>query len=872
MFPRSTIVSCFLLLLFSSLRAEEGVEVLRCAFDGATHFTGEGKKDELPANCANNYEWGKKDIDLLIDRDGTGNPAQLAQIRSISSGEFQYFVKGFSVWRTKYYRVSFRMRAENFQGSVSAQVRKIPGPWTVYVKGITFFPTDEWQTYTFSGKSNGDADADFGVMLGTGGVGNLWIDDVVVEEFLTDPDAARADRKPVSGNLIPRSSFEGESDYFWCSTYYPKENIPDGFMEDPQIYRAEGGKFGTYCLALPTMENPGTVSLRSYQFPVCPGGTYAFSFWGRNDTPDAEITADIYASGTNKRIVGRRFSLSAVWERHEQTVTIPEGVTDVYLSLSGKDGWGTHYLDGFSFRLASDKPGGEYEPAYPYELCVSTSQKRGNLFAWGEEIPLTLYCGSAAEVSENANIRATLRVTGYPDKVLQESPVELPVNAPLSVTLNPGRNGLLRIELIPNDAMLAYPQEIVAAVLPEPRPTGEDSFFGGHITINPYFINYAKRIGLKWIRLHDAGVLAKWSVSQPEKGEYRWHDRQVDELKENGLFILGLPDDSKVPAWASGENATPGNVINLDAFREHCKALAAHYAGKIDHWEIWNEPWMKYFFHGTPEQFRAVCIAGATGIHEGNPNAKTLGICPEIGGRDFVEKVGEEVWKPLDILSFHMYFQNITGNGKYSFADELGALKKTIGPDAPAQAWNSEGTLGDAGSNSFYRFLNVDPKLNEMAVAFSGRMWMESAKSGIAKTFIYTLHQSDTFMYYGGLKMLVGFDRSVTPAAASMAVCAWCIDGLTVTPCAEVTGAKQAFFQGADRQVWSVYDDPSAPGLLRLDLKKLPEGCRVLDVMGNDPRADGAEDIPVGIDPVYILVAPTEENFADRCAGALRTE
>ncbi len=878
MFRKCAVVALSLLIGLSAVVSfsseapkDKSAEIFRCEFNGPYQRSGENGKDTFPENCSNNYAWGKKDITLKIFSDESGNDTQVADIHSISSGAFQFFVQGFSVWRTNYYRVSFRMKAENFGGNVSAVIRKIQYPWTEYVKGITFFPTTEWKTYSFSGISSGDADSDFGVMISTGSTGRLWFDDVIVERFKTDPDAEKIIRKPVSGNLFPRSSFEGESDYFWCSTTYPKKNKPDGFMEDPQIYRTEDGKFGTHCLAFPSAENPSDVCMRSYQVPVCPGESYRFSFWAKNPNPNAQLRAGIIGSGINKTIASKSFETSPLWQRYELPVKIPEHITDAYVSMSSKEQQGTFLLDGFSFRLASDKVTGEYEPARPYELCVSTPQVRGNLFRWGEKIPLILSCYPASNATANEPLHAKLRVTGYPDSLLHESDVELECNMSIKTELDSAYNGILRIELVPKDSSKAAPSEIIAALLPEPRCVGENSFFGSHITINPYFMNYAKQIGIKWIRLHDAGILAKWSVSEPVQNEFCWYDRQVDALKQHGFFILGLPDDSGLPKWAVDENSTNAVIAKADAFRKHCKALASHYAGKIDHWEVWNEPYMNYFFKGTPEQFRAIGLAGSQGIHEGNPNAMTLGICSEIGGLDFVEKVGPAIWNDLNAISFHMYFSNITGNGKFTFADELNSLRATIGANAPAQAWNTEGTLGSAGKNSFYSFLGVDPKLNDMAVAFSSRMWLESAKSGIAKTFIYTMHQSDTFMYYGGLKMLIGFDRSITPAAAAMAVCAWCIDGLTITPCPEIDGLRQAYFTGEDRNVWVAYGDPSEESEHTLNIAALPHEYQVLDVMGNSLRnKDQTEDkIHIGVNPVYVLAPSSTDDLVTTCQNAI---
>lgn len=838
----------------------EDNQPFRCDFSAALVAHG---PDRFPANCVNNYQWGNKEMRIDVVKEKSGNDALCIDIRSISSGAMQFFVTGFSVWRTKWYRVSFRMKSEGFSSNVRAQVRKIPQPWTRYLDGISIRPTEEWTTYSFSAKSAGDCDNAMGVMFETGGVGKLWIDDITVQAFDNDPDEARQARVPVAGNLLSRSSFEGLTDYYWCSMVSPQGRAPDTYFEDPQAYREVGGKFGRYCMALPASTVEGIAILRSYKVPVCPGAKYTLSFWARNVTPGSEVVAQLFRG--QQGLGGGRFKLTPEWKQYRAEMTIKDGVEEAFVSFAVPAQSGVTLFDGVSFALT--EMSADYKPAYPYELSLSTPQKRGNLFYWGEEIPLTMYCASATGASDRSTIRAVLRVTAYPDIVLQNQPVTLPVDKETSYTLKSARNGLLRVELIPEESKLAAAQELLPAVLPVPRDTGAESSFGTHITINPFFVNYARRTGFKWIRLHDAGVLGKWKQTQTVPGEYRWYDQSVDLARSAGLHMLGLPDDAPLPAWVVGEHATPGNVINIPAFQEHCRMVAQHYAGRIDCWEIWNEPYMNYFFKGSAEQFRDVCIAGAKGIKAGNPHAKTLGICSEICGTSFVASVGPEVWKHLDATSFHLYFSNITGNGGKTFAGELKALQKAMGPATPKEAWNTEGTLGDAGTNSFYRFLNVAPELNESAVAFSSRVWMESIKSGISKTFIYTMHQSDTVMFYGGLKMMVGFDRSVTPAAAAVATTAWCIDGLQLMPCPEILGVKQALFAGKDRCVWAVYDDEAVPGKRSLSRSTLPQTYRVLDTMGNNPFA--SDVCRVGIKPIFILSSPGDNEFLSNCQRAL---
>lgn len=858
-------------IIILATAVSDAQNVFKCDFSGPYYQAGENQKDIIQKNCSNNYEWGKKDIDISIVKNQDGSSSQLFDIKSISSGAMQFFVKGFQVWRSKYYRVSFRMKAESFSGPVRAQIRRIAHPWTVYVKGISFFPDSEWKTYSFTGPGLEDADHNgFGVMFESGSVGKIYISDVKVEEFPSNPDAGKKERELVRGNLIPRSSYEGERDYFWTSGIYAGAN-PDAEFDDPQIFRAPDGKFGSFCMGFSSPERYGKTFARSYYMPVRVGQNYIFSFWMKNDREGAKLTSSILSPDTMKKqapLVSKSFSASKDWKRFSISVKIPEQIYDVYIDFSTPAGNGTFMLDGFQFE-AADKIS-DYSPAYPYELCLSTGSQDKRILFHNETLKFKINASSALSNTASNPLSAILKIIGYPDRLISEEKLILKPGESIEREIKPGVNGIFRMELIPENKKDAASQEMIMARVPVPRDTGAESFFGTHITVRPFFIDYAKKAGFKWIRLHDGCTLAKWNIGEAKKDSFKFYDREVDAMKSAGLFILGLPDSSSVPSWASEPDAD-GNIFNLAAFSTYCRILAAHYKGRIDFWEVWNEPYMKYFFKGTPQQFSDVFIAGAKGLKEGNPNARTLGICSEINDISFIKSVGSKVWNYADIMSFHLYFQNITGDGKHNFGDEIAELKKALSKNCPNEFWNSEGANRELGSNSFYSFQNIDPKLNENAVAFASRVWIESAQSGISKTFIYTIHQSDTLIHSGELKMLIGFDRSMTPSAVSNAVCAWAIDGLKYSHSPQKSGVKQALFKGRDRQTLAIYKDQNIPGRTKLNLSKIPESWQISDSMGNIP-SKSSDSIEIDISPVFIIAPPEEQKFAEICQSSLFTE
>ena len=856
------LLTVLVLCLFSGgLCAAEGKIVAKCDFEGPWYQS--GKSDRIQEGWVNNYEWGVKEI-VISPAPGVTGQSQLIDIRGLSSGAWQFFYTKIALKRGFYYRIRFKAKAEGLEGKVNVLIRKIGNPWTTYVPDKGFAFTEEWKEYEVGGIASTDVDRDLGVLFETGSLGRIWLDDLVVEEFPEPPETAVSPaRKLEPGNLFPRSSFEGERDWMWTNGV---QSNPFGEWEDPQIFRAGDGKFGKSCLAFRMARTPeSSAAIRSYRMPVAAGHKYTFSVWMRASQAGVPVQLELI-NQANQTMGSQGFLLETEWKRYEVTSQLlPENVTDLYVGINVFPNSGTIYADGF--QLEAGEKATPYRPKYPLELHAVMRADGLNLADWGEN-PSVRLLAAPADRSTLKTVRVNARLVAFPDREVWKKTLELPVGKEFPFELSPGRNGLFRLELEPEDSALAARQELLFALLPQPRPTGEESMFGTHITVRPFFIEYAKRIGMKWTRFHDASGITKWYFGEPEPGKYRWADEQVNALKEAGFHLLGLPDGP--PEWAERPAGGKENVVDLKAFARYCEKLARHYKGRIDHWEIWNEPYMNYFYKGTPEQYAELLRTGVPAFKRGNPKAKVLGFCTEVTDFGFAEKIPPADRKLIDILSFHCYFQNLTGGGSTSFRQEVETYRKFLSGQKLDGVWNSEGANQELGKNCFYTFL-ADDDINSRAAAFGARVWVEQKKGGIDKLFIYTMHQSDTIMYFGGYKKLIGFDRSITPSAVSTAVCAWAIDGLDSQPFPEIKGVVQGYFTGRDRATYVSFDDSAVPGKKSIDLSKLPAAWQVVDVMGNDPRKDGIEQFEFGIHPLFI-VCPAKDagQLLTRCQSSIR--
>lgn len=851
-----------MLLAAGLLMAQDTPQVISsCDFEGP-YSAGENQVQE---GCGNNWQWGRKDMVLQADANsGRPGTTQMIQVRGISSGGMQFFFTRLKLKKDHYYRLSYWLKADGLESPLRCYVRKVDYPWTVHVYSDFEMRGPEWKQYTFTGKVTEDVNEDVGVCWETGSLGTIWLDDLKIEEA-TVPfpvEAPKVAPQVRAGNVVLRSSFEGRRDSTWSTLFFGtfRDKIWEGVeadWEDPQMYRAEGGKVGKYCLAVPSAAHAGQAAAISTPILVEPGKPYTLSMWMKASEPGYPCSAALlYWLGPKHHHGIGAISpkeLTTEWQRVSMTAT-PEphpGSTDpIYVVVQiapAQFKQGTVYVDGLQLERAEAAT--DYKPAYPLELYADLGQDGGNLLKWGEKVPLRLLAASADQTGL-AQAKVDVKVLAFPDLEVWHKALTLPVNKETLFTLDIKRHGLFRVEMKPVDSAAAAPQEMIFALAPPIRDTGERGSFGTHIAIRPFLVSYIRRLGFTWTRLHDCSLLTKWSANEPEPGKYLYHDEVVEGVRKGGINILGLPDHE--PEWA--KNKTEGaNPVNIEAYGKYCEEMARHYRGKIDYWELWNEPYMAMFFSGDVNHFNGVLTTGYPAIKRGNPDATVLGWCADVSNPGWGEKLTEEARKNIDVFSFHNYINNLSGGGTLPVAAELPDHKK-LWPSQVTECWNTEGTNAEVCANSFYSSpLLYDAARNDRATAFGSRVWIEHLKNGISKYFTYTMHNTDTMMYNGGYQsLLIGYDRTPTPAAIATATTAYCIDGLKAVTCEPLPGVVQGLFTG-DRATWAVYDDAGIIGRKHLRLTGLPAEIQLLDVMGNDPRKDGKKDWEIGIQPLFAM-------------------
>jgi|GEM_PF-1973324 len=173
------------------------------------------------------------------------------------------------------------------------------------------------------------------------------------------------------------------------------------------------------------------------------------------------------------------------------------------------------------------------------------------------------------------------------------------------------------------------------------------------------------------------GVFQFANIAPAEgKLDFSQPDRMVEMAEKNGLKIMPILGDLMWPYWGHApsipkyaqekmtENAIGGNKLRvlwpkMDLWKNYVRALTSHYKGRVDAWEVLNEPnlWM------TPEEYFPYLKASYEAAKEGNPDCNVVGVCAT---SDFAGKPGtftDNVFKQggtkyFDTLSMHLYDTN----------------------------------------------------------------------------------------------------------------------------------------------------------------------------------------------------------------------
>lgn len=150
-----------------------------------------------------------------------------------------------------------------------------------------------------------------------------------------------------------------------------------------------------------------------------------------------------------------------------------------------------------------------------------------------------------------------------------------------------------------------------------------------------------------------------WAAGEREPGTYDFTamDATVDAAEQAGVQLIGLVHSN--PPWATVDGATTSPPRDLAAWERYVETVARRYAGRVNIWEIWNEPDISQFWTGTVEDYTALLASAYRGAKRGNPDCFVMSAGLDgHGERYLMEMARIGAFEFCDLVGFHPYAGN----------------------------------------------------------------------------------------------------------------------------------------------------------------------------------------------------------------------
>ncbi|MCX7012523.1 MAG: carbohydrate binding domain-containing protein [Candidatus Sumerlaeota bacterium] len=821
----------------------------------------------LPKGWEDNSKWGDAHVKYGVSPDAHGGKQglRIETLRLGGNASSELVVRNIPLRKGLIYAISLAARSDD-SSAFDVSLRSQGNHSTKYVTQA-ISPGTEWAVFEVEGAVDQD-DPSALLSLRFPHVGVVDIDDVRVEASPADEFAKS--HPAHSGNLLETTRFPLGSANGW--------SLPrgDSFLFEPEP--KEIGPSGAPALRLGEPSSHGSLgdpktgrlsllptgALISTPMQLRPGQSYTASFWAKAAEPDASMQATLCLWKDRERdvLANATFAPSGEWQRFSLTGKAPVSDKTAYLVFTHSN---TVLLDGAQVEEGDQAT--PYSTQRPVEVCAVPAVDYGIFF---EGQPLEFKVAATGQWEKGASIKARIvdlfdRKRDLPPIALTQSPFETRISVPLEEILI----GSFRLELQAVDAqgkaVSPYGEALAMRIL-KPRFPDEDrpdSPFGIHINANGKQARMAQALGFKWIRCHDAAQdITKWFFVEAAKGKWKWQDAKADVFRAHHLMILGTLDTS--PNWAGGLRHIP---TDMDAWSQYCRETVAHYKGKINDWEIWNEPYYTRFYitlngkdvKGAPQDFLEVAKRAYTAAKESNPNCTIL---PSAGpvATWTAGCVRAGVFQYADMLTHHQYTTQLPGGPDDTIAASYNRWRKELPKELKSMpSWDTEGGISHQ-SQTFYSHLPVGSATKRVRfyADLVARYYISALSLGVPKFFLYSFHG------HAGLgnpnAMLVNGDGTLLPLATAVSALAWHIEGKHFVR-RDALGKTAWAYLFTDGQT-SVAAIVQAPGKT-YELEKI-EGAECRDLCGN------VIALPATVGPETCYLA--SKGGADALAKALKAK
>lgn len=545
-----------------------------------------------------------------------------------------------------------------------------------------------------------------------------------------------------------------------------------------------------------TFHEDGSLKLSSPARAMREGQKHVLALWLRSEPAGIKVQVEVQDNDNNAQsFLKDTFTAGTEWQLFKTQGVLGAAFKGrYYLKVEASATNARLWLDGLWLGEIGEEAGPEWHPSiHPAGVRLEPGMPWG-VVTGGEPLRINAHVVTAVTQDVSLKLRAvnTSGVTAdLPSIDLGNRGIwngSVKIDGALAATY-----GMVRVEgtvVDANGQPLSPMAETLLTRVPEPIPGPlPESYFGIHVSPREPDAGVVAKLGYKWCRMHDASGITKWGHIEPEMGKWLWHDEDVGILRRRGLSIVGMLDSA--PVWETGADPESGYFSiyhapkNLQNWRQYVHEIVEHYAGVIDEWEVWNEPWdmQRFFQGGSPDLYTQLLKAAYEEAKGANPLSTVIGIdtYPEMWD---TAVLAAGAYPYYDMLSWHHYDPTLQGRPNDGIARETGRLCKAqekYGEPKPVLCTEG-GPDVTVFQGSFFSF--ADPVLmgdwSEGTDRYT-RMFLSMIAAGNRRFIAYSLH-NDT--YHGWLThMMCEPGYLMRPIHAGLAALAHFVDGAKYETC-----------------------------------------------------------------------------------------
>jgi len=145
-------------------------------------------------------------------------------------------------------------------------------------------------------------------------------------------------------------------------------------------------------------------------------------------------------------------------------------------------------------------------------------------------------------------------------------------------------------------------------------------------------LEWARGLGVEWVKQQ-----VDWNLIEHGPGDSDWYllDQAVELCQAFELRLLISVINA--PAYLRRDPTWFGPPAEYGEFRRFMQQMAERYRGRVDAYELWNEPNLAREWWGDtldPARFVALVAEGAQGVRAGDPDALVISGAPGVTGID----------------------------------------------------------------------------------------------------------------------------------------------------------------------------------------------------------------------------------------------